>query len=125
MFIFRRTEVQTVILRCLMGLNLEWFKIYGLCCTRRPRTCLANFKKIAIDKWSFYKHILASCVLIFQKTEIQTVILRYLMSLNHNWYNSYDTKRKHAKKADVCFCTKLQNTENGNICILCHNLRTN
>ena len=55
--ILHKTEVQTVILRCLMGLNIDWFKIYGLWCTWRPRTCLANFQKIAIDKWSFYKHI--------------------------------------------------------------------
>ena len=128
MFIFHKTEVQTVIFRCLMGLNLDWFKIYGLWYKRRPRTCLANFQKIVIDKWSFYYHIwpfFASCVLIFHKTEIQTVILRYLTSPNHNWYKSYDTKRKNVKKANACFCTKLQNTENGNIYTLCHKLRTN
>ena len=128
MFIFHKTEVQTVIFRCLMGLNLDWFKIYGLWYKRRPRTCLANFQKIVIDKWSFYYHIwpfFASCVLIFHKTEIQTVILRYLTSPNHNWYKSYDTKRKNVKKANACFCTKLQNAKNGNICTLCHKLRTN
>ena len=92
MFIFHKTEVQTVILRCLMGLNLELFKIYGLWCTGRPRTCLANFQKIAIDKWSFYYHIwpfFASCVLIFHKTEVQTVILGYLMGLNLDWFKIY------------------------------------
>ena len=89
---------------------------------------MANFQKIAIDKLSFYKHIWSFFVQLcvdLSKTEIKTVILSYLMSLKNNWYNSYDAKRKNAKKADVCFCTKLQNTENGNICILCHNLRTN
>ena len=30
MNIFHKTKVQTVILRCLMGLNLDWFRIYGL-----------------------------------------------------------------------------------------------
>ena len=92
MFIFHKTEVQTVIFRCLMGLNLDWFKIYGLWYKRRPRTCLANFQKIVIDKWWFYYHIwplFASCVLISHKTEIQTVILRYLTSPNHNWYQKY------------------------------------
>ena len=128
MFIFHKTEVQTVILRCSMGLNLDWFKIYGLWCKWRPCACLANFQKIATDKWSFYYHIwpfFANCVLIFHKTEIQTVILWYLTILNLNWYNSYDTKHKNAKNTNLCFCTKLQNTKNGNICILCHNLRTN
>ena len=30
MFISDKTEVQTVILRCIMGLNLNCFKSYGL-----------------------------------------------------------------------------------------------
>ena len=33
-FIFHKTEVQTVILRCLMGLDLNWFKSYGLKCSK-------------------------------------------------------------------------------------------
>ena len=126
--IFLKTEIQTVILRCLMGLNIDWFKNYGLRCKWKPRACLANFQNIATDKWSFYiifGLLFANCVLIFHKTEIQTVILRGLTSLNPNWYNSYDTKCKNAKNTNACFCTKLQHTENGNICILCHNLRTN
>ena len=128
MFIFHKTEVQTVILRCSMGLNLDWFKIYGLWCRWRPRACLANFQNLLTDKWSFYYHILpffANCMLIFHKTEIQTVILRCLTSLNPSWYKSYDTEFKNAKNSNVCFCTKLQHTKNGNISILCHNLRTN
>ena len=57
MYIFHKIEVQTVILRCLTGLNLDWFKSYGLRCRWRPRVCLANFQKIAVDKWPFYYHI--------------------------------------------------------------------
>ena len=67
-------------------------------------------------------HFFTNCMFIFYKTEVQTVILRCLKSLNLNWYDSYDTKRKSAKNANQCFCTKLQKNENGNICILCHNL---
>ena len=52
-FIFHKTEVQMVILRCLTGLNLNWFKSYGLRCKLRPKTSSANFWKIATDKWSF------------------------------------------------------------------------
>ena len=128
MFIFHKKEVQRVIFRCLMGLNVDWLKNYGLRCKWRPRACLANFQNIPTDKWTFYYHIwpfFANCVLIFHKTEIQTVILRCLAILNLIWYNSYDTKHKNAKNTNLCFCTKLQNTKNGNICILCHNLRTN
>ena len=57
MFIFHKTEVVTVILRCLTGLNLDWFKSYGLRCSLRLRACLANLKKIATNKWPFYDHI--------------------------------------------------------------------
>ena len=33
--IFHKTEVQAVILRCSMGLNFNWFKIYGLKCSKK------------------------------------------------------------------------------------------
>ena len=46
-FIINKNEVQTVILRCSMGLNLDWFKIYGLWYKWRSRVCLC-----------FYYHIL-------------------------------------------------------------------
>ena len=61
-----------------------------------------GFKKIATDKWPFYDHILsflANYIFIFHKTEIQTVVLRCLMSLNLNWYRSYDKKHKNTKNA--------------------------
>ena len=70
-------------------------------------------------------HFLTNHMVIFHKTEIQTVILRCLMSLNLNWYKSYDTKRKNSKNANLCFWTKLQKNRNGNISILSHNFWTN
>ena len=76
----------------------------------------------------FYNHIwpfFANHMGIFHKTEIQTVILRCLMSLNLNWYKSYGTKCKNSKNPNLCFWTKLQKNWNGNICALCHNLWTN
>ena len=45
-----QTEVLTVILRCLTGLNLDWVKSYGLRCSLRPHASSANSKKIATDK---------------------------------------------------------------------------
>jgi hypothetical protein len=33
-FIFHKTEVQTVIFRCLMGINLNWVKSSGLKCNK-------------------------------------------------------------------------------------------
>ena len=51
---------------------------------------------------------------IFNKTEVQMVILRYLTSLNHNWYKIYDTKHKkhkNAKKANEFFFYKSQKPE--------------
>ena len=57
MVIFHKSEVQTVVLRCLTGLHLDWFRHCGLRCRWRPCTCLANSQKIATDKWPFYDHI--------------------------------------------------------------------
>ena len=42
------------------------------------------------------------------------------LSLNLNWYKSYDTKPKNAKNANLCFRTKSQKNGNGNICVLLH-----
>ena len=70
MFIFHKTEVQTVILRCWMGLNLNWFKSYGLRCHLRPCASLANSQKIATDKWPCTDHNLpffANYILILPK----------------------------------------------------------
>ena len=38
--------------------------------------------------------ILPPFLAIFHKTEVQTVIFRYLTGLDLNWIKSYDTKRK-------------------------------
>ena len=104
MFIFHKTEVQKVILRCLTGLNLDWFKSYGLRCSLRLRASSANSQKIATAMWPFYNHIRPFFhMFIFYKTEIQTVALRCLISLNLNWYKSYDTKRKNTKNAILFF----------------------
>ena len=71
-------------------------------------------KKKATDKQPFEDHIwsfFANYMFISHKTEIQTVILRCLPSLNLNWYKSYDIKHKNAKNtktASMCFSTKLQ-----------------
>ena len=51
--IFHKTEVLTVILRCLMGLNLDWVKSYGLKCSLRHRASSANSQKIATDNVHF------------------------------------------------------------------------
>ena len=116
-FIFHKTEVLTVILRCLMGLNLDWVKSFGLRCSLRPHASSVNFQKITTDKQSFLDHIwpfFCHLHVIFYKTEIQTVILRCLMSLNLNWYKSYDKKYKNPKNSkdeNLCFCTKSQQKE--------------
>ena len=56
-------------------------------------------------------HFFANYMFIFHKTEIQTVILRCLTSLNLNLYKNHDTKRKNTKNANVCFCTKSKKLE--------------
>ena len=78
-YIFHKTEVLLFILRCLMGLNLDWVKSYGLKYSLRHRASSASSQKIAIDKQPILDHIwpcLANYMFIFHKTEIPTVILR-------------------------------------------------
>ena len=58
---------------------------------------------------------------IFHKTEVQTVILKCLMSLNPNWYKKLWHKTKNPRSANEYFCTKSQKTRNANICSFCHN----
>jgi hypothetical protein len=106
MFIFHKTEVFLINLRCLMGVYLNWFKSYGLRCSERPCECSVNSKNVETDKWPFYDHvwpIFVKYMVIFHKTEIQTVILRCLTSLNLNWFQRYDEKRKNAKNANILF----------------------
>ena len=125
---FHKTEVQTVILRGLTGLDSDRFNSYDLRCNLKLRASSVNSQKIATDKWKIYDHIwpfFSNYMFIFHKIEIQTVILRCLTSLNLNWYKSYDTKRKNSKNANLCFWTKLQKNGNGNISFLCHNLWIN
>ena len=115
MFIFHKTEVLVVILRCLTGLNLDWFKSYGLRCSLRVHASRRTTKKSQLINSHFktiYGNFFANYMFIFHKTKIQTVILRCLTITNLNFYKSYDTKHKSAKtakNANACFCTKLQN----------------
>ena len=85
--IFHKTEVQAVILMCLMGQNLNWFKSYNTKCTLRPWKILA---KSQIDHQDLHLinghfttisgHFCANYMKIFHKTEVQMVILRCLTS---------------------------------------------
>ena len=50
---------------------------------------------------TFSGHFFAICMFIFHKTEVVTVILRCWSGLNHNWFKSYDTKRKWGDKQSV------------------------
>ena len=70
-FIFHKTEVLTVILRYLMGLNLDWVKSYGLRCSKRPCECSVNSKKVATDKWPFFHQLYFH---LSQNTVVQVTI---------------------------------------------------
>ena len=56
-------------------------------------------------------HFFANCMLIFHKTEVQTVILMCLMGLNSIWFKSYDTKRKNAEMQMSVFVQNRQKSE--------------
>jgi hypothetical protein len=81
--IFHKTEVQTVILMCLMGQNLNWFKRCHTKCTLRPRKILAkseiDYQNLHLINGHFTTisgHFFANYMKIFHKTKVQTVILR-------------------------------------------------
>ena len=63
-----------------------------------PKRTIDCFDSKLTDHRQFYDHIrpfFANYINIFQKTEIQMVILRCLTVLNPNWFTSYDTKSKY------------------------------
>merc|ERR1711894_675042 len=80
-------------------------------------------------------HFFAICVNIFHKTEVLTVILRYLMDLNLDWVNSYGLKCSLRHRASSASSQKIATDKylflykirkkNGYICVLCHNFSTN
>ena len=94
MVIFHKTEIQTVILRCLTSLNLNWIKSYYM----NHKNCVFQFWKKKTENlifkngpfWTICGHFFGNYIDIFHKTEIQTVILRCLVCLNLNWVKSYD-----------------------------------
>ena len=92
---------------CLTSQNLDWFKSYDTKCTLRLHAILAKLEidhqKLLLINVLFTTisgHFCANFMKIFDKTQIQTAIL----SLNHDWYNRYDTKwKKTTKKTSYTF----------------------
>ena len=87
--IFHKTEIQTVILRCLTDLNLLWYKSYDP--KRKKRTLRLTHQNSKVINGHFMTvsgHFFANNMSIFHKTKIQTVILRCSTSLKLNWYKS-------------------------------------
>ena len=73
-------------------------------------------------------HFFANCMFNFHKTEVQTVILVSLMSLNLKWHQRYDihTLQKKTKNAtNESFLQNHTKNKNENICILSHRFWTN
>ena len=75
-------------------------------------------------KWLFYDHFwpfFANCMVIFHKTEVQTVILMCLMGLNSNWFKGYDTKSKYFHFRFLAILYKNTHLHFLHFCVLCHN----
>ena len=94
-YIFHKNQVQKVILKCLTCLNLIWIKGYNIKHAKGNFRFFCNFekkgRKFKTQKWPFYDpfgNFFANYTEIFQKTEIQTVILRCLVDVNLNWIKS-------------------------------------
>ena len=101
------------------GLKIYFFQIF------------ANIVWVKMNntgKWLFYDHFwpfFANCMVIFHKTEVQTVILMCLMGLNSNWFKGYDTKSKYFHFRFLAILYKNTHLHFLHFCILCHNFWTN
>ena len=86
--IFHKTEVLTVILMCLLSLNLNWIKSYDINSNVFWQLFVSILEEKKVSKIAIFNHFwsfLGNYVDTFHKTEIQTVILRYLVCLYLNW----------------------------------------
>ena len=102
----------------VMASDVSWGRV-------RVRQAPKKWQLINGHFTTIWGHFFTNYMFFFHTTEIQTVTLRCLTSLNFNWYKSYDTERINTHFVIVRFWTKLQKNENGNICVLCHNFWTN
>ena len=92
MYIFHKNQLQKVILKCLTCLNLNWIKGYNIKYKKSNFLLFFQFVKkkpenLQLKNGHFMTlsgHFFANYTKIFQKTEIQTVILRCLVGLNLN-----------------------------------------
>ena len=106
MFIFHKTEVQTVILRCLMGLNLNWLKSYDKECKYFHFPFLRLCKK---QSFAFF----AFCVISFKPSKIQTysvlqndgLNLRFVKDINTSYltdsYIGFTLKMESVTKSTI------------------------
>ena len=60
--------------------------------TKILETDYQNLRQLNWDFTTIFSHFFETCMNIFHKKEIQTVILRYLTGLNLDWVKNYDTK---------------------------------
>ena len=81
----KKTEVQTVKLKCWTGLNLNWFRSYDTKC-KNIFSDLANSRNVNGRFLTISSQFSAIYIIIFHKTEVQAVILRCWTGLNHNWF---------------------------------------
>ena len=117
MIIFHKTEVQTVILRCLTRLNLIWFTSYDTNCKYFHFRTWLTCEKLATDKWPFYEHFCPYFCQLYVYLSLKQGLdshLRCLTNLNLNWYKRYNPnciKNKNAKKSKLFFYKIAKKTE--------------
>ena len=122
-------------MRCLRSLYLIWFKSHGTKCSKRPIAILAKSetlpKKLQLINGRFTTilgHFLLIVWTSFTKLRFRRSFLgakQVLISIGSEIMTQNAKKHKNAKNTIEVFLTKLQKNENGNFCILCHNLWAN
>ena len=103
--IIHKTEVQTVTLKCLMGLNLIWCKSYNTKHKMQKTHTSTNSPKFESDKWPFYDRFWPFLCQLYEHLSKNWDSDSHFEVL-YNWYKSYDTKSKNAKEFFYKNCKK-------------------
>ena len=108
--IFHKTIDQTIIVSCLMYLNLNWIKSQGVKYKLFQNQLFSNLKIYLINShfMTIFGNLLKNYTYIFHKTEDQMVIFGCLVCVNLNWIKNYNKMLdKMKKKSYYCIISGL------------------
>ena len=101
--IFHKTIDQTIIVSCLMYLNLNWIKSQGVKYKLFQNQLFSNLKIYLINShfMTIFGNLKKNYTYIFHKTEDQMVIFGCLVCVNLNWIKNYNKMLDKMKKNPI------------------------